>query len=266
MALESLGYVTSRTGALVVADFGLFGAWTNHPPGAAVRAALAEGRYYFEHEGVPGVAVPNVPMHTELPVSGLRIDGGPFNGLWQAIFVDFVHQPRAARTIEAGCIVVDAARAGFFDVDALAGWKHDEAVDGKADVALWGLHGEEVARRFNVGRLDADNFGWMDLPVAQAHQVAQQLEQLRSTGELRFAFDLRPHSHHYVMMKQVRSRPTESGVIGISGQQAVCGFMTSWGDGEFPVMLDFDETGTLTRCGLFLATDQAQHNMRAASG
>ncbi len=262
MALESLGYVVSRSGVLLVADFGLFGAWTGDPPGRAIREALSQGRYGFEHQGVPGVAIPNVPVNTELPVSGLRIDGGPFEGMWQAVFVDFVPQPRAARTIEAGRIVVDAARAGFFDIDAAAAWKHDEPVDGKADVAFWGLHGEEVARRFGAGRIEEDNFGWMDMPLAQAHNVAQQLEQLRNAGELRFAYDFRPHSHHYVMMKQVRSNATESGVIGIGGQQAVCGFMTSWGDGEFPVMLDFDEAGALTRCGLFLATEQAQRNMR----
>ena len=262
MALESLGYVTSKSGALLVADFGLFGAWAGKPPGPAIRAALSQGSYAFQHEGVPGVAIPNVPIGAQLPVSGLRIDSGPFAGMWQAIFVDFVERPHAARTVEAGQIIVDAARAGFFDVDAVAAWQHDLPVDGRADVAFWGLHGEEVARRFNAGRIEEDNFGWMDLPVQQAQQVAQQLDQLRNTGELRFAYDFRPHSHHYVLMKQVRSRPTESGVIGIGGQQAVCGFMTSWGDGEFPVMLDFDEAGTLTRCGIFLATEQAQENMR----
>ena len=265
MALESLGYITSRSGVLLVADFGLFGAWAGNPPGPAVRSALAQGRYGFEHAGVPGIAIPNVPVNTELPVSGLRIDGGPFNGLWQAIFVDFVPQPRAASTVEVGRVVVDDARAGFFDIDAAAAWKHDEAVDGRADVAFWGLQGEEVARRFGAGRIEGDNFGWVDLPIAQAQGVAQQLEQLRSSGELRFAFDYRPHSHHYVMMKQLRARSTESGVIGLGGQQAVCGFMTSWGDGEFPVMLDFDDAGALTRCGLFLATEQAQQNMRAVN-
>lgn len=263
MALESLGYVTSRSGALVLADFGQFGAWAHDPPTAVLRAALAQGRYAFEHAGVFGVAIPGVPTNTELPVRGLRIDEGPFRGLWQAIFIDFVASPHAARTIEAGHIVVDAARAGFFDVDAVAAWKHDEPVDGRADVVFWGAQAEDVARRFQAPSLGDGNFGWEDLAVPQAHQLATQLEQLRASGSARFAYDYRPHSHHYVMMKQVRARPTESGVIGLAGQQAVCGFTTSWGDGEFPVMLDFDEGGTLTRCGLFLATDQAQANLRA---
>ena len=266
MALESLGYVTSRSGSLLVADFGLFGAWEGNPPGPAVRAALAQGRYDFAHLGVPGVAVPNVPRDRQLPVSGLRIDAGPFVGLWQAIFVDFVENPHAARTVEAGRIVVDAARAGFFDIDAVAAWQHDVPVDGRADVAFWGLQAEEVARRFQAGRIEEDTFGWMDLPIQQAQQAAHQLETLRNAGELRFAYDYRPHSHHYVLMKQVRSQPTESGVIGIGGQQAVCGFMTTWGDGEFPVMLDFDDAGALTRCGIFLATEQAQENLRQVDG
>lgn len=263
MAIESLGYVTSRSGALVLADFGQFGAWAHDPPTAAVHAALAQGRYAFEHAGVFGVAIPGVPTNTELPVRGLRVDEGEFRGLWQAVFVDFVPAPHAARTVEAGHIVVDAARAGFFDLDAVAGWRHDEPVDGRADVVFWGRDGEEVARRFQAPVLGDGTFGWTDLEVSRARGLATQLDQLRASGSARFAADYRPHSHHYVMMKQVRARPTESGVIGLAGQQAVCGFTTTWGDGEFPVMLDFDEAGVITRCGLFLATEQAQANLRA---
>jgi hypothetical protein len=266
MAAESLGYVSSRSGVLLVADFGLFGAWEGSPPGNAIRAALGGGSYGFDHEGVSGVAIPGVPVGVDLPVSGVRLEGGAFGGLWQAIFVDFVREPHAARTIQAGHVLVDEARAGFFDIDAVAAWKHEEPVDGKADVAFWGLHGEEVARRFNAPRMEDDTFGWTDVPLGQAHQVAQQLDHLKNSGELRFAYDLRPHSHHYVMMKQVRARPTASGVMGIGGQQAICGFSTSWGDGEFPVMLDFDEAGRMVRCGLFLATEEAQANLREVNG
>ena len=263
MALESLGYVTSRSGALVVADFGQFGAWAHEPPASAMRAALAQGRYAFEHAGVFAVAIPGVPTNQELPVHGLRIDDGPFRGLWQAIFVDFVASPHAARTVEAGHIVVDAARAGFFDAEAIAAWKHEVPVDGRADVVFWGAQAEEVARRFQAPAMGDGNFGWADLVVPQAQQLASQLERLRASGTARFAFDYRPHSHHYVMMKQLRAAPSESGIIGLAGQQAVCGFTTTWGDGEFPVMLDFDEAGVLTRCGLFLATEQAQANLLA---
>jgi hypothetical protein len=268
MGLERLGIVESRSGVLVVADFGLFGAWTGSPPAAAARAVLAQGRCAFDHEGVAAVAVPRVPTNREMPVMGLRIEGGELDDMWRAVYVDVVPGAQPARTIEAGRVVVDQARVGFFDLDAVAAWRHDESLDGKADVVFWGLHGQDVARRFGAPHdAEEDVYGWKDLPLQQAHALAQQLDGLRSSGPLRFAYDFRPHSHHYILMKQVRSTETESGVLGLGRPPvASCGLSTTWGDGEFPVMLDFDAQGQLTRVGVFFATPEAQANVRAVNG
>ncbi|MGC4079424.1 MAG: hypothetical protein QM702_20770 [Rubrivivax sp.] len=266
MGLERLGYVESRSGVLTVVDFGLLGAWTDAPCGQAARAALAQRSYAFEHAGVPAVAVP-VPPNRELAVMGLRFDDGELQDLWQAVYVDVVPNAQPARTIEAGRVIVDEARIGFFDLDALAAWRHDEPLDGKADVVFWGLHGREVAQRFSAPHdAEEDVYGWKDMPLPQAHAFATQLDQLRASGQFRFAFDLRPHSHHYIMMKQVRSTETESGMLGLGRPpSACCGLSTTWGDGEFPVMLDFDAQGQLTRLGVFFATESAIDAMRAVN-
>jgi hypothetical protein len=47
-------------------------------------------------------------------------------------------------------------------------------------------------------------------------------------------------------MKQVRSKLTESGMIAVGGAK-MCVFMTSWGDGFYPVICDFGEQGQLLR-------------------
>lgn len=267
-AIERLGFVETRSGVVVVADFGSFGLWSGKPPHRAAHAALAQGLYAFEHEGLGAVAIPNVPTGREIPVMGLRILEGELEGLWQAVYLDILPGATPVRTIEAGTVVVDAARLGFFDLEALEAWQHDEPLDGKADVMFWGLHGEEVAARFGAPH-DAEEsiYGFRDLHLSEAEPIVRRLEALRATGELRFAYDYRPHSHHYVLMKQLRASETESGMLGLGRPPvACCGLSTTWGDGEFPVMLDFDASGALMRVGVFFATPEAQENLRAVNG
>ncbi len=267
MAIEQLGYVECNSGVLAIVDFGLAGTWAedSDAPRRAIRESFAAQRYAFSIEGVDGVAVPYIPAGSRLPVFGVRIDGGEFEGLWQAVYVDIVPQPRAARTVDAGRVLVDEARIGIFDAEALAHWKHDQPMDGRADVAFWGLHGAEVARRFGAPKLpgedDEGTCGWKDLPDAEAQNRSHALDELRNGGQYRFAWDYRPHSHHYHLLAQMRASPTESGVLRV-GNTTACGFFTSWGDGEFPVMMDFDEAGALQRVGVFFATPEAQQNMR----
>jgi hypothetical protein len=55
----------------------------------------------------------------------------------------------------------------------------------------------------------------------------------------RFAFDFRPHSHHWQVMRLVRASEHETGVIEVGGA-AILMAMTSVGDGYFPVHLDVD--------------------------
>ena len=72
------------------------------------------------------------------------------------------------------------------------------------------------------------------------------VQRLRNEGEYKFALDFRPHSHHYHVMERVRGSATESGTIETGGA-ILCGFMTSWGDGIFPVEPDLDAEGRLVR-------------------
>jgi len=265
MAVEALGHVTIQSGILCIVDFGMAGAFSGDRSGAAAaRATVARGAYAFEHNEVPAVAVPNLPPG-RYPVSSLRFDGGEFAGLRQAVMVDLVPNPQAARTIELGRVLVDNARLGLFDVDALEHWNEDKPVDGMADIVFWGLHENEVAQRFRAPKVGEDGSGFTNLPVAQAEAIARDLDALKNSGQFRFAWDFRPHTHPYYLLAQMRKHPNEAGVLQVGGY-GTCGFMTSWGDGEFPVMLDLDTSGRPIRCGIAFATQEAFANMRAVNG
>lgn len=266
MTLEALGHVDIRSGVLAAFDFGLLGAWAGNPPSSAARHALAQGRYQFDHEGVGVVAIPHLPPG-RYPVTGIRLDGGEFAGLRQSVTVEFAPNAASlvARTLELGRVPVDSARIGLFDIEAVAHWNESVAVDGLADVVFWGLHENELAAHYRAPRLGDDGFGFANLPVAQAESFARELEAVRNGGQFRFAFDFRPHSHPYHLLAQIRRTPSEAGVLDVGGALA-CGFMTTWGDGEFPVLLDLDAHGRPVRCGLFFATNEAQQGIREVNG
>jgi hypothetical protein len=258
---ELLGYVDVRSGILCVLDFGMAGAFSSDPAGAAAaRQAVQRGGYAFTHADVGAIAVPHLPAG-RYPVSSVRLDHGPFAGLRQAVMVDLIPNPQAAHTVELGKIYVDNARIGLFDVDALQQWNEERPVDGMADIVFWGLHEKEVAARFRAPSLGQDGSGFQNLPVQQAEAIARDLDALKNSGQFRFAWDFRPHTHPYYLLAQIRKNQNEAGVLDVGGAMA-CGFMTTWGDGEFPVMIDLDANNRPIRCGIFFATQQAMANMQ----
>lgn len=265
MGIESLGHVDVKSGLLCVLDFGMAGAFSGSAAGGqSARQAAQGGAYGFTHDDVPVIVVPHLPPG-RYPVSSVRIDEGPFKGMRQAVTVDFVPNPQAARTIELGKVLVDNARIGLFDADALGAWNEEHSADGLADIVFWGLHENEVAARFNAPRVGDDGFGFQNLPVAHAEAIARDLDVVKSGGQFRFAWDFRPHTHPFYLLRQIRKTEAEAGVLDVGGF-AVCGFMTSWGDGEFPVLIDLDAQNRPVRCGLFFATNEAMQNMREVNG
>lgn len=133
-----------------------------------------------------------------------------FEGLRRAVSIEF-SRAKVAETVELGTIGVDRARIGAFDVDAVAQFNTEEATDGKADIVFWGLHEQEVAKRFDAPAIEGTGCGFEDLPFDRALAIGQQLDALRNTGELRFAFDFRPHTDDYALLACAapsRSPPT----------------------------------------------------------
>jgi hypothetical protein len=206
----------------------------------ARRAGHAGGSGFFVN-GVPFVAVP-VAAPGPFEVVGHRSAEDPY--AWRDVeLVLSSSEPTATRRL--GHVGVDWARLVMADVDALSDWVHEDSLDGQADVAFWGRDAAKAAKRFKPARLDEGGqevHGWENLPMADATDLAVKVDDWRAKKGRGLAVDFRPHSHHYRVMRQVRSSETESGVIEVGGAD-VLGFMTTWGDGFFDVELDSDADG-----------------------
>ncbi len=129
---------------------------------------------------------------------------------------------------------------------------------------FWGRDAATAAAASAAPDLGEGQYGWLDRPVEEAVELGTAVEELRETGELRFATDFRPHSHHHQMMAKVRAAPTESGTLTI-GDAKMCAFMTSWGDGIFPVEIDRDSEGSILTVRLVMATEETLGNMRVVN-
>ncbi|MFI7074788.1 hypothetical protein [Micromonospora sediminicola] len=217
------------------------------------RRCAVERQPGFRVFGMPAVAVDGLPAGT-VPVQAERSDG-PWDG-WSQIIVRVRDAP-VATTVDVGMVGVDAARLAFADTDALASWRHEEPLDGLADVAFWGVDAPTAAREFTAEPLaapgDEGSYGWTDLPLRSALRRATTVQAWRDAEPGRkLAVDFRPHSHHWEVMRQVRASDTESGTLALGDAQILFA-MTSWGDGVFPVQVDRDAAGDLLAVRVTLA-------------
>jgi hypothetical protein len=150
------------------------------------------------------------------------------------------------------------------DVDKLAAWDDRNSRDGNADVVFWGRDAAAVAAEFGADTIrfagETDLFGWADLPFDDARERTETLRAVRS-DDRRFAVDFRPHTHHWQVMRDVRAARTKSGVLELAGAR-LCMFMTTWGDGAFPVLADLDSIGRLLRVRIELGCDKIVERQR----
>ncbi|WP_250032385.1 hypothetical protein [Paractinoplanes maris] len=142
---------------------------------------------------------------------------------------------------------VDRGAAGPGPAGHRRAWReHTWSLDGLADLVLWGRDQERVAAEFGVSGLGGStdsSYEWVDLPVEDGIRRGQAIERRRDQPDgPTFAFDFRPHSHHWQVMRLVRAAEHEAGVISVGGADILIA-MTSVGDGFFPVHLDVDAEG-----------------------
>ena len=62
-------------------------------------------------------------------------------------------------------------------------------------------------------------------------------------------------------MRDVRASSTESGVLELQGAE-LCMFMTSWGDGAFPIEADLDAGGRAIRVRIEVGSDEIVERQR----
>jgi hypothetical protein len=207
-------------------------------------ADATSGALFFS--GISAIVAKNIPSDTTLNVYGIKCDDPQYFDRWQQVFLQVREDAPVFETRLAGKVTVDQARLMFVDPDALAHWQHETPIDGKADFVFWGKDARDAATTFNAGHLPDDGYGWMNQPVQQVIEMGLAVQEYRKNANLKFAIDFRPHSHHYELMKQIRTSETESGTMHL-GSTDTCAFMTTWGDGFFSVYEDIDQRGSLLR-------------------
>jgi hypothetical protein len=215
-----------------------------------------------EFHGLWAVALSGFPRDRLLPVMGERMPAGPDEGRWRRVWI-VVGEGEVVNTRRIGHVLVDEARLMAIDADALAAWDDRNSRDGKADLVFWGRDAAAVAAEVGGSPIQSNSgaelFGWVDLPFDDARERAQRVGALRS-DDRKFAFDFRPHTHHWQVMRDVRATRTESGMLDLAGAR-LCMFMTMWGDGAFPVEADFDAVGQIVRLRIEIGCDETVARM-----
>lgn len=254
-----MGRVTSPSGIIVVLDMGYLDVWLRGALSAAeadrIQSAVRAGggAACVENEGVPAVVVAGAPTDIPMEVFGVRVGTGQFAECWRWVYLDIRPGGTIDRSERVGNVLVDWARLMFGDLSALGEWRHNDSLDGLADVVFWGRDAEALSREVGAPK-HTKGFGWNDVPVAEAKRRWETVIDAQAKSRLRAGIDLRPHSHHYYMMAQVRTTKTGSGTPEVGGAQ-ICGFHTSIGDGWFPVVRDLDRDGRLIRVRIFVGAD-----------
>lgn len=246
MAHETLGEVTVPSGTLTILDPGHIGMF--------VAEQIPE---------VPVISIEGLPRDRALPVIGVRVAEGRWKDQWDHVAIVVSDQP-IARSEEVGEAMVDFARLLLADEGNGDRWVHEDSIDGCADFVFWGRDAGALAAAVDAPALEEGNFGWRNLPVEDVVSKGTAAEELKAERGWKLATDFRPHSHHWQALEKVRSSPTESATIDVDGLR-VCLFMTSWGDGMFPVHADLAADGSLVQIRIQLCTADSEDAMAAVN-
>ncbi|CAN5864278.1 hypothetical protein BH11MYX2_BH11MYX2_26600 [soil metagenome] len=262
LEVEQLGSITVPSGKLAIFDIGLVGFMP--------RDTLE-----------PTIVKCDVPSDRPLAISGTRVGRGRFAECWDYVSIDLrTGSAAAARPASAGLAIdlapgdvyntkklgeaaVDFARLVCMDHAALDTWKHDDSLDGLADVVFWGRDEALLAKTLRANRMQ-DGYGWKDIPIEDAEIKVFECEIQKAENNWLLAIDFRPHSHHFQVLAAARANPLGAGTLELAGTQMMLMF-TSWGDGVFPIYLDLDAQDKPVRVRIQLATADSNAAMTAVN-
>jgi len=216
----------------------------------------------FVMEG-PWVGVVGTLPNKRLTVRGRRQDYAGNVGVRLAEVTIEVSRTRVESSARVGYVGVDHGLILLGDADALGSWRHFEPLDGLYDVVFWGMVGEAVSGALAAPPLP-DGWGWRDIGEAEAKQRMQEVRSWFGPDSLtgRLALELRPHSHFYHVLEQIRTGPPEVGTLVLDGA-TLLGLSNSWGDGLFPIWVDRDKAGAVVAIRLELGSEKRRQLMEA---
>lgn len=129
------------------------------------------------------------------------------------------------RPVKLGDLPVDPCGMVVGDAVALDSWVGflpARSIDGLADLRISGRGAEEARSRYGARPLPAARdrrlHGWLDLPVAVAHDRAAEINEWAvDRGHDAHLAYVQPHSHHHLAMRAARMDPLGTGVIEVAG-------------------------------------------------
>jgi hypothetical protein len=242
------------------ASLNILGNRITHRERANLALEYGNGLGEINFNGMWAIVVGDLPINEELPVYGIRMEEEKWQARWKWVILEVHPEIEATTTRQIGYVFVDKSRLLFADIDSLRDFELYNPIDGKADVIFWGRDEELLAKKLNVQKLEDETFGWINLEEDTALEKARKINEIHESKLYKFAFDYRPHTHDYYLLEQVRSSTTESGTITL-GDTIGCGFLTSWGDGAFPVSAEFNESNELIRIKIELGNEKTIETM-----
>lgn len=232
---EVLGSITCPSGSVAIFDIGLLG--------------------FLPREAMePAIIRADVPSDRPLDIVGYRVGKGRYADCWDRVVVKLT-DGEVTHWVKLGEAGVDFARLICMDYRALDDWKHEDSLDGKADVVFTGRD-EKFAAKSTGAKPTGEGYGWSNLSLEAADAKQLDIDKRKAAAKWAISIEFRPHSHHYYAVAEARKSKLGAGTIDVGGAQ-VCLFFTSWGDGVFPVFVDLDAAEQPVQVRIQLATDRA---------
>jgi hypothetical protein len=227
-----------------------------------VVSALAAGGGIgvVKYNGLWAVAVDAGPTRGA-PVVGEVFADGDFRGRF--LHVDVVLDEEAAieRTTTVAGVMVDHGQLMVAGLRALGGFRMWESLDGLADYVFWGADASKLAQEVGASRIEAEMFGWLDVPIDDVGQLAQPLQARVAKEGWAVGVDYRPHCNLERMNAVMRASPEDTAEIEVEGDRVV-GFGNRWGDGIFDVARLEDGRGRCARVRLEVGSPATRERFR----
>ena len=232
-----------------------------HTERARKALEIGHGLGVVMYNGLWAVAVGGLPAGVPLPVYGIRMPAGEFEGRWRSIdvVVDATATMDCSETVHG--VMVEHGQLLCAGLEPLGHFRMWEPLDGLADYVFWGEDAGHLAAAVGARGLGQDVYGWRDVPVAEVGNLAGPVQERIERDSLHVCVDYRPHDNLERLNAQVRTRSLRAGTLVLDGHKA-CGFDNRWGDGIFPVIRDLDAGGREVRVRLDVGNEQMQSLMR----
>ncbi|MFF3598082.1 hypothetical protein [Kitasatospora indigofera] len=243
-----LGVVTTPSGALVLGMAGWIDQWPKHGDPLSVRAtAAAEQGGGHLHEPADSASqewfceAVAVPAASDRPLKVRAqtwdsYDGPVITVLEVDLGLPWPGDP-GGEPIRLGDLPVDRCGMVLGDARALDSFVglSGESIDGLADVAYWGKYEDDAHAQFGgTPTSQADGRGGpyrrLDLPLHEAHQLADQLRNWLSKGpRIGLVVSVDAHTHFHLLDRAAETHPLLAGRIELDGSQVL---QLGWDPGD----------------------------------